>query len=132
MNSIAYEFIDKIEKNKEKRKDMKQKFNDILRCSEIKNDRLAIKKAAVLIGIMCDIDDEDIMRLLNINVDLLEEVKIDVIHDRIRFPLVNVNRLNTPLVTVTKKPWKRLAYVMNLIRHYYSYYFPYRQMPSLH
>ena len=135
MESIAYNFIDKIEDNEETRKDMKQKYHDILRCSDIQNDRHASKKAAILIGIMCDIDDEDITRLLNINIDLLEEVKIDVIHDRIRFPLVNVTRLNTPLLTVTKprrNKWKKLTYMMNLMRHFYSYYFPYRRTPSLH
>ena len=133
--SIEHNFINKIEDNEETRKDMKQKYHDILRCSEIQNDRHASKKAAILIGIMCDIDDEDITRLLNINIDLLEEVKIDVIHDRIRFPLVNVTRLNTPLLTVTKprrNKWKRLTYIVNLMRHFYSYYFPYRRTPSLH
>lgn len=133
--SIEYNFINKIEKNLEIRKDMKQKFIDILRCSEIQDERTASKKAAILIGIMCDIDDEDIIQLLNVNKDLLEEVKIDIIHDRIRFPLVNVDRLHTPLVTVTKperNKWKRVMYMVNLMRHFYSYYFPYRRTPSLH
>ena len=132
--SIEYNFINKIEENEETRKVMKQKYHDILRCSEIQNYRHASKKAAILIGIMCDIDDEDIIRLLNVNKDLLEEVKIDIIHDRIRFPLVNVDRLHTPLVTVKPKrnKWKRVTYMMNLMRHFYFYYFPYRRTPSLH
>ena len=133
--SIEHNFINKIEDNEETRKDMKQKFHDILLCSEMQNDRHASKKAAILIGIMCDIDDEDIIKLLNVNKDLLEEVKIDIIHDRMRFPLVNVERLYTPLVTVTKpkrNKWKRLTYIANLMRHFYSYYFPYRRTPSLH
>lgn len=121
-------FIDEIDDGGN-RKFLMSSYEYILKHSKIKKDKKAKLKAISYIAIMCDVDDEDIIKHLHITPQFLEEVKLDVINDRIQFPL------NPPLLkdeSLYVKKRSITQYFINLFRYYYSYYFRYRKMPSVH
>lgn len=129
-------FFGVIEDDRDNRKCLRRAYMNMIRnYGNSKNSKL---KALTLIGILSDVEDDDITRILKIPYHFLEEVKMDVIHDKLKCPLFADTDVESGTETVSEhcqpqpRKWKRFWYIRYLIQHYYSYFFQYRRMPSVH